>query len=60
MKMNGISLITRGKERVYVYGDWMTKTVYSHPDKWKFYIKLNGEFIEVYHKACWFSTKEED
>jgi len=57
MKMNGVTLNSRGIEKVYVYGDALRKTVYSHPTEWKFYIKLDGEFIEVYHKSCWFSTE---
>lgn len=56
MKMNDIGLISRGKERVYIYGEWVTRTVYSIPNEWRFFVKVGGEFIEVYHKSCWFST----
>lgn len=57
MKMNGVSLVSRGNEIVYIYRERTRRTVYQHPDKWKFYVKMNGEFIEVYHKSCYFSTE---
>ena len=58
MKMNGLSLISRGVEKVYIYGDWFRRTVYCHPKEWKFFVRINGEIIEVYHKSCWFSTEK--
>lgn len=56
MKMNGIASISRGLEDVCIYGNWIKKTVYFAKEMCKFYVKLNGEFIEVYHKANSFST----
>lgn len=56
MKYNGLNLVSRGKEEVYVYGEKYHRTVWELEGQWKFYTRINGEFIEVYHKACWFST----
>lgn len=58
MKMNGISLVSRCDEIVYVYRERTRRTVYQLPNEWRFFIKLNGKFIEVYHKSYWFSTEE--
>ena len=57
MTLNGIKLESRGKEIVNVYGEITRRTVYTVPGKWKFYVRVGGEFIEVYHKACTFSTE---
>lgn len=57
MKMDGRKLISRGRERVWFFGDWCTKTVYSVEGEWRFFVKNCGEFIEVYHKNMFFSTK---
>ena len=57
MMMNNIKLESRGKEIVNLYGDVKKRTVYTIPNEWKFFVKVGGEFIEVYHKSCWFSTE---
>lgn len=56
MKMNGIELISRGIEDVCIYGEWLKRTVYCIKDAWRFFAKINGEFIEVYHRRDYFST----
>ena len=56
MKHNGMKLNSRGRERVYICGDRYNKTVWQVDGQWKFYTRLNGEFIEVYHKNMYFST----
>jgi hypothetical protein len=32
------------------------KRVWKIPDEWRFFIKMDGEFIEVYRKAGWYSV----
>ena len=59
MMMNGMKLESRGKERVYFYGEWMKRTVYMIPNEWRFFVKVGGVFTEVYHKSCWFSTEDD-
>lgn len=57
MKVNGIKLDSRGKEKVVMYDNsWSTRTVYYIPNEWKFYIKFDGEMHEVYHKSYYFSV----
>lgn len=56
MKMNGVQLISRGQERIVNGKEEFKRTVYAVPNKWEFYIKVDGEFIEVFHKSCYFST----
>lgn len=58
MKMNGITLISRGKERITNGREEFRRTVYNVPNEWKFYIKIDGEFIEVFHKTDYFSMSE--
>ena len=58
MTMNGIRLISRGTERIVNGREEFKRTVYCVPNEWKFYIKMDGEFIEVYHKSCFFSTSK--
>ena len=59
MKMNYkgkmVTLSSRGTERVSLYGEEHRKTVWQIPDEWKFFTRVNGQFIEVYHIACSFS-----
>lgn len=59
MKRNGQTLESRGKEKVFIYGEWTTRTVYYIPNEWRFFVKVNGEFIEVFHKSYYFSTSKE-
>lgn len=58
MKINGIKLDSRGVEQVYLYGEWVRRTVYNVPNEWKFFVKINGEFVEVFHKSYFFSTEK--
>ena len=51
-----INLISRGIEEVYIYGDAYKRTVYCIPNEWRFYIKVDGKFIRVWHKSSSFST----
>ena len=51
-------LKSRGTEIVYVYGNKCRRTVWQKDGEWKFYIKVDGELIEVYHKSCYFSTEQ--
>ena len=57
MTMKGIKLESRGKEIVNLYGDTRKRTVYTIPNQWKFFVKVDGEFVEVFHKSCWFSAQ---
>lgn len=57
MIVNNIKLENRGQEIVYIYGERTRRAVYCVPNAWKFYVKVNGEAIEVFHKSCWFSTE---
>jgi hypothetical protein len=45
-----------GKDIVYVYGERTRRAVYQVEGENKFYIKTNGEFIEVYRITMGFST----
>ena len=56
MKINGREAHSRGQEIVYIYGERTRRAVYQIVGEWEFYIKVNGEFIEVYHGSCDFST----
>ena len=58
MQINGIKLESRGKERIVNGRESFNRTVYCVPNQWKFYIKVNGEFVEVYHKSDYFSTSK--
>lgn len=52
-----VQLVSRGIERVILHdGGEYRKTVWMVPNEWKFYTRVDGCFIEVYHKACWFSV----
>ena len=57
MTMNGIKLESRGKEIVNLNGDERRRTVYTIPNEWRFFVKVEGQFIEVYHKSSWFSSQ---
>jgi hypothetical protein len=56
MKINGKNANSRGSESVCIYGTTTRRAVYQIEDEWKFFIKVNGKFIEVYHTADGFST----
>ena len=56
MKINGREAHSRGQEIVYIYGQRTRRAVYQIEGEWEFYVKVNGEFIEVYHGSCDFST----
>lgn len=55
MKMNDTVLKSRGIETIRNGRETFKRTVYYVPDEWKFFIKIDGEFIEVFHKADHFS-----
>lgn len=56
MKKDEITLISRYTEEVYLYGEKMNRTVWWNPSDKKYYIKIDGEFIEVYRRGSGFST----
>ena len=51
-----VELKSRGQEVVLIYSDKFKRTVYEVVGEWRFFVKLYGEYIEVYHKDCYFST----
>lgn len=56
MKINGREAHSRGQEIVYIYGQRTRRAVYQIEGEWKFFAKVDGEYIEVYHGSCDFST----
>lgn len=56
MKINGQEAHSRGQEIVYIYGERTRRAVYQIEGEWKFFAKVNGEYIEVYHDTCFFTT----
>lgn len=59
-QINGkeVVLKSRGQEEVYINGYKYKKAVYEEVGEWRFFVKLDGEFIEVYHHDCYFSTNK--
>ena len=65
MKMNGITVESRGRENITDGRFWFKKTVYELQDdkqanghKMRYFFKEGGEWIEVYHKSDYFATYE--
>lgn len=59
MKMNGTPMVSSPNNIVYIYGERTRRTVYHKEGEWKFFVRVNGEWLQVYHKSCWFSTTED-
>ena len=59
MKINGREAHSRGQEIVYIYGERTRRAVYQIDGEWEFFVKVNGEYIEVFHRASDFSTTYE-
>jgi hypothetical protein len=57
--MNGIALKSRGIETIRNGRETFKRTVYYLPNKLRFFIKIDGEFVEVFHKADHFSYTNE-
>ena len=58
MKMFGKSLISRGLEEVHVYGQKTRKTVWRVDGQNQFFVKVNGEFVEVFRLQQGFTTRK--
>ena len=58
MKMNGISMVSSPNEIVNIYGEWRRRTVYHKEGEWKFFIRVNKEWLEVFHKSYYYSMQE--
>lgn len=56
MIINGKKAHSRGQEEVSVYGERQRRAVYCIDDAWEFYIKIDGEYIEVFHYSSSFGT----
>lgn len=56
MKINGKEAHSIGKDIVYIYGERTNRAVYQLNGEQKFFIKANGEYIEVYPISMGFST----
>ena len=59
MKKDGIALDSRGIEEVYLWSEKDRRTVWRDPSDNNFYVRLDGEFVQVYRKGCIFSTEPE-
>ena len=56
MKINGRDAHSLGQDIVFIYGERTRKAVYQIDGEWRFFSKVNGEYVEVYHKSMGFST----
>lgn len=55
--MKGIILKSRGQEEVFIYGVKYRKAVYFAEELKKFFVKVNGELVEVYKMNMSYTTK---
>ena len=56
MKIYGKEAHSRGQDIVYIYGEKTRRAVYQVEGERKFFIKTNGEYIEVYPGSTGYST----
>lgn len=56
--INKKELNSTGTYDVYVYGDKFVRTVYRQDKDFRFFVKMCGEFVEVYRKGTCFSTSK--
>lgn len=56
MKIIGREAHSKGQDIVYIYGERTRKAVYQIDGEWRFFVKVNGEPLEVYPATMGFST----
>jgi hypothetical protein len=56
--INKKELKSTGSYDVYVYGDKFVRTVYRQDKDFRFFVKMDGEFLEVYRKGNYFTTRK--